>query len=56
MSHEKAGESPPTPYMMLQAKLEELDAYTHTALQQFPNAERHLMRRERSTLITYSRE
>lgn len=45
LSHVPAGGSPsvPTPYMALQAKLEELDVYTHIALQQFPNAERHLI-------------
>lgn len=29
--------------MALQAKLEELEAYTHTALQQYPRIERHLL-------------
>jgi DNA-binding protein H-NS len=28
---------------VLLAKLEELDAYTHTVLQQYPKAERHLL-------------
>lgn len=45
MSHAQAGESPPVPapYANLQSKLEELEAYTHTVLQQYPRAERHLL-------------
>lgn len=39
-SHVLTGDSPsvPRPYADLQAKLEELDAYTHTALIQFPRS------------------
>lgn len=44
-SQARAGDSPPTvlPYAELQAKLEELEVYTHTALRQYPKAERHLL-------------
>lgn len=38
------GRSPAvSPYAELQAKLEELEDYTHTALVQFPRLERHLL-------------
>lgn len=30
-------------YAALQTKMEELDAYTHTVLHQFPRIERHLL-------------
>lgn len=33
----------PEPYAVLLAKIEELDAYTHTVLQQYPKLERHLL-------------
>jgi hypothetical protein len=33
----------PAPYLALLTKLEELDAYTHTVLHQFPRLERHLL-------------
>lgn len=54
--HEALGDSPsqsprataksytsPEPYAALVAKIEEVEAYTHTVLQQFPRAERHLL-------------
>ncbi|NLC35047.1 MAG: diversity-generating retroelement protein Avd [Alcaligenaceae bacterium] len=51
VNHDGAGESPlqtkspkqPTPHEALLAKLEELEAYTHKALQQYPRIERHLL-------------
>lgn len=44
-SQAAAGGSPShvLPYAELQAKLEELEDYTHTALIQFPKLERHLL-------------
>lgn len=33
----------PEPYAALVAKIEEVEAYTHIVLQQFPRAERHLL-------------
>lgn len=33
----------PEPYAVLTAKIEEVEAYTHIVLQQFPRAERHLL-------------
>lgn len=51
MGHESPGESrgqkpryaQPEPYAALLAKIEELDAYTHVVLQQYPKMERHLL-------------
>ena len=52
LSHDLSGDSPtiikpkyalPEPYALLLAKLEEVEGYTHTALQQYPRAERHLL-------------
>lgn len=37
------GVAPADAYSALQAKLEELDAYTHQVLHQFPKMERHLL-------------
>lgn len=35
-----------SPHLSLMTKLEELDAYTHTVLHQFPRIERHLLSAE----------
>lgn len=52
LSHEAPGDSPahkttkyalPEPYAALLAKLEEVEGYTHTVLQQYPRSERHLL-------------
>ena len=52
LSHAESGDSPtpikptyalPEPYALLLAKLEEVECYTHTVLQQYPRAERHLL-------------
>lgn len=39
----RGGIAPADAYAALQEKLEELDAYTHTVLHQFPRIERHLL-------------
>lgn len=39
----RGGIAPADAYAALQTKLEELDAYTHTVLHQFPRIERHLL-------------
>ena len=39
----RGGVAPADAYAALQTKLEELDAYTHTVLHQFPRLERHLL-------------
>lgn len=38
-------------HLALQTKLEELDAYTHTVLHQFPRIERHLLCAEMRTAM-----
>jgi hypothetical protein len=51
VSHEVPGESrghkpryaQPEPYAVLLAKIEEVENYTHTVLQQYPKMERHLL-------------
>lgn len=47
LSHEKAGESPPTGpahhYAQLLARLEDLEGYSHAVLLQYPKLERHLL-------------
>lgn len=64
-NHDQAGGSPPLkqkeyalpePYAMLLAKIEEIEGYSHTVLQQFPKAERHLLCAEiRASLNTIQR-
>lgn len=39
----RGGIAPGDAYAALQTKLEELDAYTHNVLHQFPRVERHLL-------------
>jgi len=50
VSHARAGDSPPSsgyaqpsPYATLLAKIEEVEAYTHTVLQQYPKIERYAL-------------
>jgi hypothetical protein len=50
VSHARAGDSPPSsgyaqpsPYAALLAKIEEVEAYTHTVLQQYPKIERYAL-------------
>lgn len=48
LCHDRAGGSPPStgdggPYAVLLAKIEELDAYSQIALQQYPRIERYAM-------------
>jgi hypothetical protein len=50
VSHAGAGDSPPSsgyaqpsPYATLLAKIEEVEAYTHTVLQQYPKIERYAL-------------
>lgn len=60
--HALAGESPPyppkdpSPYAILLAKLEEADAYSQIALQQYPRVERYALCTDiRQTLTTIER-
>lgn len=41
-----------SPHLALTTKLEELDAYTHTVLHQFPRIERHLLCAEMRAAMT----
>ena len=50
VSNARAGDSPPfseyaqpSPYATLLAKIEEVEAYTHTVLQQYPKIERYAL-------------